>query len=358
MPKELSPVTMWSQYIGARLAEMSITTLDVGATLNFAGAIGRTIHRLDKRHRDRCRFNLRLSFPEWPESKVEEVTEQTFEHLVKLVFELCYTPRMLHLGTWANHVKIVNLGASLEMLNARQPVILVTGHLGNWEVLGYLLAVLGYDINAIARPIDNPLINDWILGIRERKGLKIITKWDATDRMLAVLREGGGLAFIADQNAGDRGMFVPFFGRLASTYKSIGLLAMRKGVPVVCGYAHRVGTGFQFEAGVVDVIRPEDWEGQPDPLYYITARYCRALEMMVRMKPEQYLWMHRRWKSRPRHEREGKPMPRILRQNLESLPWMTPELLEQLQHPAPVLEERRRKKKSRPQTAAEAAPRG
>lgn len=334
MPKTIHPVTMWSQYVAARLAEMSITVVDVEATLHFAAAIGRTVFKLDRKHRERCRTNIKLSFPDWDDARIDDVTERSFEHFTKLVFEICYTPRMLHLGTWANHVRIKNLGPSLEMLNARQPVILVTGHIGNWEVLGYQLAVLGYDINAIARPIDNPLINDWLLGIRERKGLKIITKWDATDRMLAVLRNGGALGFIADQNAGDRGMFVPFFGRLASTYKSIGLLAMRKNVPVVCGYAHRIDPGFRFEIGVVDVIRPADWEQQPDPLYYITARYARALETMVRLKPEQYLWMHRRWKSRPRHERDGKPMPRGLRKNLEDLPWMTDGLMRQLEQPA------------------------
>jgi KDO2-lipid IV(A) lauroyltransferase len=339
MPRKHHPATIWSQYLGARFAEMCVTMFDVGATLNLAGAIGRFVHRVDRRHRERCRFNLRASFPEWSQEKVNRVTEQTFEHLLKLVFEVCYTPRNVHLDTWSNHARIVNLGSALRMLNARRPCIVLTGHLGNWEVLGYILAVLGYDINALARPIDNPLINDWLLGIRERKGLKIITKWDATDRMLAVLRSGGALGFIADQNAGDRGMFVPFFGRLASTYKSIGLLAMRKQVPVVCGYAHRIetpGAGFKFEIGVVDVIEPEDWANLRDPLYYITARYCRALETMIRMKPEQYLWMHRRWKSRPRHEREGKPMPASLQRNLEALPWMTPDALERLKQPAPV----------------------
>src|SRR5690606_19753661 len=133
--------------------------------------------------------------------------------------------------------------------------------------------LLGYDVDAIARPIDNPLINRWLLGIRERKGMRIITKWDATERMLQVLEAGGALGFIADQNAGDKGLFVPFFGRLASTYKSIGLLAMNRQVPVVCGYAHRIGPGFRYELGVVDVIRPEEWESQRDPLFYITARY-------------------------------------------------------------------------------------
>jgi len=146
------------------------------------------------------------------------------------------------------------------------------------------------------------------------------------------------LGFIADQNAGDKGMFVPFFGRLASSYKSIGLLAIRQEVPVVCGYAHRIGPGFYYELGVADVIQPGDWQDRHDPLYYVTARYARAIETMVRKKPEQYLWMHRRWKSRPRHERQGKQMPAALRRTLEDLPWMDQAQMDRLRHPAKVVD--------------------
>ena len=74
--------------------------------------------------------------------------------------------------------------------------------------------------------------------------------------------------------------------------------------------------------GTTDIIRPEDWADQPDPLYYITARYSRALEQMVREVPEQYLWIHRRWKSRPRHERRGRPVPPRLRAKIHALPWL------------------------------------
>ncbi len=131
-------------------------------------------------------------------------------------------------------------------------------------------------------------------------------------------------------------MFVPFFGRLASAYKSIGLLAMQQEVPIICGYAHRLGPRFEYEIGASDIIEPGDWQNQPDPLYYITARYSRAIEQMIRRQPAQYLWMHRRWKSRPRHERQGKPMPSGLRKNLESLPWMDEAQMQQLQQPVPA----------------------
>ena len=111
-----------------------------------------------------------------------------------------------------------------------------------------------------------------------------------------------GSAFVADQNAGTKGLFVDFFGRKASTYKSIGLLAMEYEVPVVIGYARRVGDRFKFRVGVDDIIHPEDWKDQADPLRYITQRYTTALENIIRVDPGQYWWVHRRWKTRPKGE--------------------------------------------------------
>jgi KDO2-lipid IV(A) lauroyltransferase len=96
---------------------------------------------------------------------------------------------------------------------------------------------------------------------------------------------------------------VPFFGRLASTYKSIGLLAMQHQVPVIIGYARRRGDLFDFDIGVTDIIYPEDWQSQSEPLRYITQRYTRGIETFVREDPTQYLWIHRRWKHRPKHEK-------------------------------------------------------
>jgi Kdo2-lipid IVA lauroyltransferase/acyltransferase len=333
MAKNQGPIVTWSQYLGARLTAMGLTMFNVDSNLRTAAMIGRAMYAWDKRHRDRAARSISLAFPEWSAEKVQRVCKGSFEHFVQLAFEVCHTPRVISRDSWAKRMTAADLGPALDLLNARKPLILLTGHVGNWEVLGYLLAVIGYEINAIARPIDNRLINDWLLGIRENKGMRIITKWDATGRMLEVLGRGGALGFIADQNAGDKGMFVPFFGRLASSYKSIGLLAIREEVPIVCGYAHRTGPGFHYELGVADVIRPEDWQDRHDPLYYVTARYARAIETMVRLRPQQYLWMHRRWKSRPRHERLGKPMPKALRQNLEDLPWMDQPQMDRLLSP-------------------------
>jgi len=327
------PVKMWTTYVAARMAAAAVGAFPIDPNLGTAAAIGRVLHRLDKRHRLRAEASVAACFPQWSADRVSRTVRASNEHLVRLAVEVIQAPRQISPDRWADRLHLTRMGPAIDILTSDRPSILLTGHVGNWEVLGFYLAVLGLDADAVARPLDHRLINDWLLGIREHRGMRIITKWDATQRMLEVLGRGGALAFIADQNAGDKGLFVPFFGRLASSYKSIGLLAIREQVPVVCGYAHRKGPGFHYELGVADVIQPDDWQDRPDPLYYVTARYARAIETMVRMQPEQYLWMHRRWKSRPRHERLGKPMPKALRQNLEPLPWMDQAQMDRLLSP-------------------------
>jgi KDO2-lipid IV(A) lauroyltransferase len=255
---------------------------------------------------------------------VREVAERSMQHLFRLfMVDALATPRLITPASWPRYVRVGRLREVLDRLVRREPAIFVTGHCGNWELLGFALSVLGFPVSALARPLDNPLINRWLLGIREARGMRIITKWGATAHLPEILESGGHVGFIADQNAGDQGLFVPFFGRLASSYKSIGLLAMRCEVPIIAGHARRIGERMQYEIDCTDVIHPEDWVDQPDPLFYVTARFNRAIEQMITAAPGQYLWLHRRWKSRPRFEQRGEPMPARLRKKLEALPWMT-----------------------------------
>jgi KDO2-lipid IV(A) lauroyltransferase len=242
-------------------------------------------------------------------------------------------PRVIGHENWQERVKLGNVGRAMKHLTSDRPALFVTGHVGNWEILGYVLALVGFEMTALARPLDNRFLNDWLLGVRQKTGLKVITKWGATDEIQKVIESGGKVGFIADQNAGADGLFVPFFSRLASTYKSIPLLALRYELPIVCGYARRLDGAFRYELRVTDVIEPADWADADDPMFYVGARFNRAIEWMIRESPDQYLWVHRRWNSRPKHERVGEPMPERLARKLEALPWMTPALLAELAKP-------------------------
>lgn len=306
----------------------------VAQNMRTSAAAGSLYFRAVRRHRERAIGHIQRSFPNLSHDEVRDLAEQSVQSLFRMfMVEAVAIPRLLTPTGWPNYVSTSRIDKSLRMLVGRDPVIFLTGHCGNWELLGFVLALLGFKMSAIARPLDNPWLDRWLRGVREARGLQVLTKWGATAEVQKLIEQGGRVGFIADQNAGEDGLFVPFFGRLASSYKSIGLLAMRYEIPIVAGSARRCDGTFSYEIDSIDTIYPKDWKDQPDPLYYITARFNRAIEMAVRRAPEQYLWVHRRWKSRPQHERLGKPMPERLREKIRSLPWMTDEEMDRLERP-------------------------
>ena len=324
MARKRSAIINWTQYLALRAMSGFMQCFDVHQNLHTAAGIGTLFYHHHAGRRKRCEDNIASAFPNWSKAQVQDTALRSMQHMFQLfMVESLVTPRLITASTWTNYVRLGDVRSLLDLMVRGEATIFVTGHCGNWELLGSGLAAIGYPMVALARPIDNPLINNWLMGIREAQGTTIVTKWGATPILQDTLRNRGRVGFIADQNAGDDGMFVPFFGRLASSYKAIALLAMRYNVPVIAGGALRHNNRFEYEFLPTDHIRPEDWVDQPDPIFYITARFNRALETLIRRSPHQYLWIHRRWKSRPRHEREGQPMPSRLIGKLESLPWMT-----------------------------------
>lgn len=291
------------QYLGLRLVSMSMHAWPVELNLQLAKSLGNAVYAIDRKHRERALGNLRRSFPQMSDRQRDRLARRSMQQLFMLFVEVLFTTRLVRIDTFAKFIELDNFRETLQLLmDKRRGLIMLTGHYGNWEILGYVLATLGFETTSIARPLDNPYVNDWLLGVRERMGQRIIAKKGATEEVVDVLARHGAVGFIADQNAGPKGIFVDFFGRKASTYKSIGLLAMEHEVPVVVGYARRINDEFRFRVGTTDVIYPEDWKSQDDPLRYITQRYSRAIEAFVREDPGQYLWVHRRWKTRPKGE--------------------------------------------------------
>ena len=289
-------------YVALRLVSVAVHCFPVHVNMGTARLIGDFIYTISRRHRERILGNLRRSFPGMTDRQYAGLGRHSMQALIMLGVDVIFTTRLIHLETWSKYVELENFHDVVSLLVRDKGLILLTGHYGNWEVLGYVLATLGFETTSIARPLDNPHVNEWLLGVRERQGQRIIDKKGATTEVAPLLARGGAVGFIADQNAGSKGMFVDFFGRKASTYKSIGLLAMEYEVPVVIGYARRLDGRFRFRVGVQDIIYPADWQDQPDPLRYITQRYTKGIEDFVRKDPGQYLWVHRRWKTRPKGE--------------------------------------------------------
>lgn len=343
----------------AALAMRAALSVPLLVKVNQATAVARAAarafatSRINRKKFPRAIKNLSDAFPDWPQDRVRQTAILAYEHLFQLGVEILYAPRLITEDGFARHLALNQLRDGARRIIQGGPTVLISGHVGNWELIGYSVSMLGFPMHAVYRPLDLKPLDDWIRYTRERQGLTLISKFGAMRELSPVLQAGQPIGLVADQNGGDRGVFVPFFGRLTSTYKSIGLLAMKHRTNIICGFArrlrpeepdpelglnaslsvnsasprpHAMSTGapsMRYAAEVVDAFGPEDWESQPDPLFYLTARYRRAIETMVQRAPEQYLWMHRIWRSRPRHEVEKKPFPATLRAKLESLPWMT-----------------------------------
>ncbi len=317
--------------LGARALMAAVTLRDPVDTVARARRAGRWFagSRLNRRHLRRASEHIAFAFPEWDADTVHEHALRSYEHLFETGIEFAYASRLMADDCWTRHIGLSGLRGSVRSLLDGAPAVLITGHVGNWEFLAFLVTLLGFPMHALYRPLDNRSLDRWLLRTRARRGLTLVDKFGAVRQLPEIMSRGGPVGFVADQNGGDRGVFVPFFGRLTSTYKSIGLLALQFEATIACAMARRRpesqrppgSLGFVFEGA--DSFGPADWTTHPDPLFYLTARYRRAIETMIRRAPEQYLWMHRLWRSRAPHERQQKPFPPGLKEKLRLLPWMT-----------------------------------
>lgn len=288
-------------YLLVRLVVGLAQMLTVEQSYALARLLARVLYRVDARHRKVGMDNLESAFGDrYSEAERDRIVRGVYEHFCMMLMEILHIPRKLHPTTWRDRIDLVGHEPVLDRLISGGPLILLTGHFGNWEMAGYLFGVFGFPPNSVARTLDNPYLDAFLRRFRERTGQKMIPKNGGYDQMLAVLRGGGILSFLADQDAGQRGLYVDFFGRPASTHKAIALLAIEHRAPVVVGYARRVGPGFRYEVGCDAVIEPDEWTGTADDARLLTQRYTSALETFIRRSPEQYLWLHRRWKHQPK----------------------------------------------------------
>jgi KDO2-lipid IV(A) lauroyltransferase len=241
--------------------------------------------------------HLRLAFPEQAEDWIRSTAEGAYAHLGR---EVVITLRLSHSSREAVVKRVhheVGRERFYEAFAEGKGLVLTGGHFGNWELGAASVAAQGYPVDAIYQPQRNPLFNDSIVQARERLGLRLIPRAVASKEALQRLREGRMVGFVADQNAGRTGVFVPFFGRLASTHRGAALMAVRSGAPLFFGAAIREGDHY---FGITEEIT-ESREGPVDQVVErLTAAYTATLERLVRKWPEQYFWHHRRWKTRPR----------------------------------------------------------
>jgi len=295
-------------YLALRSLVVFLYLFDVETNLNTACFLGRLLWKHYHRGRKRALDNLHASFPEKSEQWVWEIGRRSFEHIAMLAIDTLFTPRLVKRYNWRNYSRYKNVERAKWLMQQGQGLLMVTGHYSNFEIIGYLMGLFGFNVYSIARPLDNKFISKYLYEVRQQAGQKIIDKKGAAELMGKTASTGATLCFIADQDAGKKGIFVDFFGRKASTYKSIGLIAITNNIPIGVGYSRRINNRFYFEIGVNRIIFPEEWAEKDDPLEWVTAEYTKAIEKFVREDPSQYWWLHRRWKHQPKEVSLTEPL--------------------------------------------------
>ncbi len=305
--KNRSDVRSRLEYLAIRLLGLLFQMFPIDLNLRTARLIGDLWWLFDRRHRDRTKEHIRLAFGNtYSDEELTRLGRQCFRHWTMYAVEFLCGMRLVNEWNVLRYVTPVDLKPLFELMLEKRGVILLTGHYGNFELSGYLFATVGFEAVAVMRPLDNPYLNDYVVRTRARQGLRLLNKTGVGAEAEDILKRGGTIGFVADQDAGRKGVFVDFFGQPASTYKSIALLAMACEAPIVVGGARRTGERFHYELAVERIIMPDEWADQEDPLRWITQEYSTALETLIRRAPEQYLWIHRRWKTAPGTRRKAR----------------------------------------------------
>ena len=266
------------------------TAESVAATC--AGLLDKGIPRL-RRGAER---NLSFAYPEQDEAWRAKVIDGVFASIGRMLVSFARFPRITRasVGEWIRYDGFEHYERAKQRGNG---VLFATAHLGNWELSAYAHALLTEPMNVVVRPLDNPLIDELVERRRGLSGNTLLSKRDFARSILQALRKNEPVGILVDQNAStDNGAFVPFFGKEACANLTFAKLAARSGAAVIPGFA----VWNAAEGRYVLKFYPEvemTGEAVED-----TRRIQQAIEVAIREAPDQWLWIHRRWKTRPAGE--------------------------------------------------------
>lgn len=272
--------------------------LPEGAALALGSGIGwfaGSVLRIRRRVVDE---NLSRAFPDREAPWRRSVAVGAYRHLGRQGVILL---RLARMGADAvrERTEVEGLEQVKEALSRGRGVVFATGHLGNWEIGGASVTVRDLPLAVVARRQKNPLFDAHISRTRAALGMRVIYRADALREGIRTLRAGGAIALVADQNARAGGVFVDFFGVPASTARGPAVLALRTGSLMVLAGA----TALPDDPGRYRVrlhpLSPPDTGNPDEDVRLLTRAYMGTLEEMIREAPEQYFWLHRRWKTRP-----------------------------------------------------------
>lgn len=236
--------------------------------------------------------NLRTAFPTLPHAGQATVARRCFEHFGTVATSLSLTARISQedIGEW---IFPEGLECMDQAVAGGKGGIVVSGHLGNWEIVGATCARRGYPVSFVVTTQRNKLVQEWLDNVRRNAGVEIIPRKQAIKGVLSALQRNRVVAILIDQDAHEDGVFVPFFGKLSSTPRGPAVFHLRTKAPLIFMSSYRLpGEKYRFKLENIDIPEGADQE-------QIMGLLTSKLEQAVRLAPEQWFWMHKRWKTPP-----------------------------------------------------------
>lgn len=296
-----SPLRIRTEYLVLRAIVSVLAALPLGLALCAGEAVMWLVLLVAVPLRRVGMTNLAIAFPEKSIAERRRILRASMLNLGRMVAELAHLPRLSD-AALREMVRFEDETWWQEAIGWERPtgVLILSGHFGNWELLVYAHGRRGHPVTMVHRPIRNPLIDRWLNRLRARAGTRLVRKHHAAAEVLRALREKQLLVLPFDQNSTrGLGVFVDFFGELASTNAGIARIGLRADSPVVPGFIVRQGRAARHLVYVLPIMELESTGDPRADVVRNTARLSAVFEDMVRRFPEQWLWVHKRWKTRP-----------------------------------------------------------
>jgi KDO2-lipid IV(A) lauroyltransferase len=265
----------------------------------LAGSFGRWLGRcvgLIWRHRRRiAQENLARAFPEWQTAKIHQVAGSVFQNLGQTTFEIL----RISSGTSRRLLSQVDSPALDILKDAYREGkggLLLSGHIGNWELFAGWIRALGYPLDVVVKPMRNPLSDSFYNARRRDLDIGIIHTQVATRGIVQAVRQKRLVAILADQYAGEDGVEVEFFGRQVSTPRGPAVLALKFGCPILSGVMIRMPDG-RFRVEIDEPLKHQPTGDDEKDVVALTQAFTSRLENHIRRYPDQWLWTHRRWRG-------------------------------------------------------------
>jgi KDO2-lipid IV(A) lauroyltransferase len=293
------PVTLRHrlEFALARAIERMVSAFPRPTVLTFGELLGEIFYRADRRHREVAHANIREARLGLDEAAIRATAQASFRHFGAMFLSniAMATADPEELASWVELEGLEHFDAARA---GGKGFIQLTGHYGDWEALALAQSLAGRDLSVIARELDNPELEAWMMDFRTRFGNRVITKDGGARGAMKAFRRGDGVGYLLDQDALTMGLFVPFLGRWASTFASAGTMAVRLKVPILPVFSWPTPEGkvrVRFQAPFT--VAPTGDESRD--VWEATRRMVACIETQIRQDPRWWFWMHNRFKTRP-----------------------------------------------------------